>query len=62
MSEMYCPYSGKLRFPTPAKARKAAENMMRRNRGIVEHYQCETCKDWHIANATKLIKRKKAKL
>lgn len=65
MSAMYCPYSGKLRFQTLAKARKAAEGMMRHRptgrqpRGVAKRYQCEVCKDWHIWNATNMVNPRK---
>lgn len=65
MSAMYCQHSGKLRFQTPAEALKAAERIMgrrltgRQPRGVAKHYQCEVCKDWHIWNATNLVKARK---
>jgi hypothetical protein len=53
---MYCQYSGKQRFPTAMQACRAAEFLMRRKKGKAQHYQCDVCKDWHIANATNLVR------
>lgn len=62
MSGMYCQHSGKLRYPTPAKARKALDAIIRRKNGKARHYQCEVCKDWHIANATNLVNERRKPL
>lgn len=58
MAAAYCEHSGKVRYPSHAKAWDAVNGLKRRERSTSKDavYRCAACGDFHLARTHGLLK------